>query len=76
MDNQQRMTRRIGAMVGIVVAAIYLINPTAGVLELIPDIAPFIGNLDEAGATALLLWSFQQLRNREALPLPPIKGRR
>ncbi len=36
-------------------AAIYLLNPGAGVLELIPDNIPFIGNLDEAGATALLL---------------------
>ena len=34
---------------------IYLVNPTAGVVELIPDVVPFIGNLDEATATALLL---------------------
>jgi uncharacterized membrane protein YkvA (DUF1232 family) len=76
MDNQQRTTRRIGAIVGVVVAAIYLLNPTAGVLELIPDVAPVIGNLDEAGATALLLWGVQQLRSRDALPLPPLKNRR
>jgi hypothetical protein len=37
------------------VALIYLLNPTAGFLEFIPDNLPFIGNLDEAGATALLL---------------------
>ena len=36
-------------------AAIYLVNPTAGVLELIPDNLPVIGNLDEATATTLLL---------------------
>ena len=34
---------------------IYLVNPTAGMVELIPDVVPFIGNLDEATATALLL---------------------
>ena len=34
---------------------VYLINPTAGVLELIPDNLPIIGNLDEAAAAALVL---------------------
>jgi uncharacterized membrane protein YkvA (DUF1232 family) len=72
----QRTTRRIGAVLGVIVSAIYLINPTAGVLELIPDIAPFIGNLDEAGATALLLWGVQQLRQRDPVPLPPPRERR
>jgi uncharacterized membrane protein YkvA (DUF1232 family) len=45
-------------IVGIVVGAvclIYLINPTAGILEFIPDNLPIIGNLDEvAAATGLL----------------------
>jgi len=34
---------------------IYLLNPGAGVLELIPDNIPLVGNLDE-GAAALLIW--------------------
>lgn len=34
---------------------IYIINPTAGFIEIIPDNFPIIGNLDEAAATALLL---------------------
>jgi len=34
---------------------IYIINPGAGILEFIPDNIPFVGNLDEAAATALLL---------------------
>lgn len=46
----------IAAIVGIV-CAIYLINPTFGVFELIPDNMPVVGNLDEATATALLLSS-------------------
>lgn len=37
------------------IAAVYLINPTFGVLEFIPDNLPLIGNLDEAGATVLLV---------------------
>ncbi len=36
-------------------ATFYLINPGAGIFEIIPDNLPFIGNLDEVGATALLL---------------------
>ncbi len=36
-------------------AVFYLINPTAGFLEFIPDVIPLIGNLDEAGASLLLL---------------------
>ncbi len=36
-------------------ATLYILNPTAGVLEIIPDNLPLIGNLDEAAAVALLL---------------------
>ncbi|PJF25612.1 MAG: hypothetical protein CUN53_11905 [Phototrophicales bacterium] len=44
------------AVIGIAaLAALYLINPTAGILEFIPDNFPLMGNLDEAGATAILL---------------------
>ncbi len=44
------------AVIGLAaLAVLYLINPTAGFLELIPDNFPLIGNLDEAGATAILI---------------------
>jgi uncharacterized membrane protein YkvA (DUF1232 family) len=33
----------------------YLLNPTMGIFEFIPDNIPLVGNLDEAGATALLI---------------------
>jgi uncharacterized membrane protein YkvA (DUF1232 family) len=46
------------ALVGLV-SLVYLINPTAGLLELIPDNIPLVGNLDEATATALLLSSLR-----------------
>jgi hypothetical protein len=36
-------------------AGVYLLNPTFGVFELIPDNVPFIGNLDEATAAFLVL---------------------
>ena len=44
----------IVVLVGIV-SFIYLVNPTSGLVELIPDFIPVVGNLDEAGAMALLV---------------------
>jgi uncharacterized membrane protein YkvA (DUF1232 family) len=45
-----------------VVGVIYILNPTMGVFELIPDNLPIIGNLDE-GAAAILIWNaVQQIR--------------
>ncbi|MDB2686786.1 DUF1232 domain-containing protein [Mariniblastus sp.] len=41
--------------------AVYLINPTLGVIEFIPDNLPIIGNLDEATATAGLLYALSGL---------------
>ncbi len=38
-----------------VLAVIYLLNPTAGFFELIPDNIPLIGNLDEAAAATILM---------------------
>jgi hypothetical protein len=40
-------------------AALYLLNPTFGIFELIPDALPVIGNLDEAGATLILVSVFR-----------------
>ena len=34
---------------------VYIINPGAGIFELIPDNIPFVGNLDEATAVFILL---------------------
>ena len=38
-----------------IISLLYILNPTAGIFELIPDNLPFVGNLDEAGAAALLI---------------------
>ena len=37
------------------ICVLYLLNPTAGFFELIPDTLPLIGNLDEAAAVATLI---------------------
>jgi hypothetical protein len=49
----------IVAGLGVVLGAIYLLNPTWGVFELVPDNLPGIGNLDEAGAAALLIFGLR-----------------
>lgn len=36
-------------------SAIYVFNPGAGFIELIPDNFPIVGNLDEAAAATLLI---------------------
>lgn len=51
-------------MMNVVIAGVcvlYLLNPTAGVLEFIPDNLPLIGNLDEAAAVTGLLMSLSTM---------------
>ena len=51
---------------------VYLVNPGAGVFELIPDNVPGFGNLDEAAATAALITLFRRWRaGRRAIAAPP-----
>lgn len=40
-----------------VFCVVYLVFPTFGVFEALPDNLPFIGNLDEATVTAILIAS-------------------
>ncbi len=49
-------------IVMILFSLVYLVNPTAGIIEFIPDNMPFFGNLDEAGATGMLIWAISELR--------------
>ncbi len=37
------------------ISTMYLLNIGAGFIELIPDNIPFVGNLDEASAAAILI---------------------
>jgi 4-hydroxybenzoate polyprenyltransferase len=52
-------------------ATLYILNPTAGVFEIIPDNLPLVGNLDEAAAVALLLMCLKYF----GIDLPNIFGR-
>ena len=49
-----RLVKNLFVLVVGLLALVYLANPTAGIIELIPDNIPLIGNLDEVGATAIL----------------------
>jgi len=40
-----------------ILAGIYLLNPTAGIVEFISDFIPIVGNLDEAGAMTIVIAS-------------------
>ncbi len=45
-----------------VIAVLAVVNPSAGIIEAIPDNLPFIGNLDEAFFTGVLYWCYRQWR--------------
>ncbi|MBW2456153.1 MAG: DUF1232 domain-containing protein [Deltaproteobacteria bacterium] len=47
---------------GALTSLVYLLNPGAGVFELLPDALPLVGNLDEAAFAALLLTSIRGFR--------------
>ena len=49
---------------------LYILNPTAGIFELIPDNLPIIGNLDEAAALGTLLMCLKYF----GIELPNIFG--
>ncbi len=41
-----------------IVGFIYILNPTSGIIELLPDNLPLIGNLDEGGALCCnMVWT-------------------
>jgi hypothetical protein len=52
------------ALGSIALGGLYLLNPTFGFLEIVPDNIPFWGNLDEAGATGMVIFGFQYLGRR------------
>jgi len=53
------MKKFFTALLG-VLSVIYLLNPSLGVFEFLPDNIPFVGNIDEATVTVVLLWVLSQ----------------
>lgn len=58
----------IMAIGGLITGTLYILNPGGGIIEFIPDNIPLVGNLDEAGATALIIYSLQYLGRRFRRP--------
>ena len=61
VERQPGRFERLLSVAGVVIGTLYLVNPTAGILELIPDNLPVFGNLDEAAATTLVVLGLQRL---------------
>jgi hypothetical protein len=54
------MMKKIFVVLGGIIGLIYILNPGAGIIELIPDNMPIVGNLDEAAAVLLILACLRQ----------------
>jgi len=55
MKPKRKLSKDILAIAGGGLGFLYILNPGAGILELLPDNIPFIGNIDEAAAVVLVL---------------------
>ena len=53
--SERTMKKDLVAGVGGLMGFLYVLNPGAGIFELLPDALPLIGNLDEAGAVLLVI---------------------
>ena len=62
MSQNPLLHPKVPTMAAIILALVYLLNPFAGVVELIPDNIPVVGNLDEMGVTVLMLRWIDKLR--------------
>jgi hypothetical protein len=58
---QHLWAERGAAIVGVIVAILYLSNIGFGLVELLPDNLPLVGNLDEAFFTLLLVTCLRKL---------------
>ena len=48
-----------------IIGLVYIINPTAGIFELIPDNIPIVGNLDEFAASYLVIKAIKILFSKK-----------
>jgi len=51
--------KKITALIVGLTSLVYVFNPGAGILELIPDNIPVAGNIDEVLATAIVIAAFR-----------------
>lgn len=79
--------RKVLISLGGLLGLVYLLNPGAGIFEIIPDALPFVGNVDEALAATLVLaclreygldltrWGYKPIdqSSKSSTKLPPTK---
>jgi len=70
-SKQTSILKKVIAVLVACISALYLINPTLGLFELLPDALPIIGNLDEAFFTLALVSALGAL----GLELPFLRRR-
>ena len=63
-ESSKKGLKKFASIIGLIIGVIYILNPTFGVFELIPDNLPYIGNLDEASAVLLILACIKELKNK------------
>jgi len=51
----KKIIEKLSVITAGIISACYLLNIGAGVIEVIPDVVPVFGNLDEAAAMTILL---------------------
>lgn len=67
IEPQKKITgKTIGYIAMLIICIIYIINPGSGIIEIIPDVIPIVGNLDEAAVTAIGLEIIRRLREGQA----------
>jgi uncharacterized membrane protein YkvA (DUF1232 family) len=66
-----RAIKAIAYAAGLIAATVYLLNPTAGVFELLPDNLPIVGHIDEAAAVGIFITALRGLRRLRAAPQEP-----
>jgi hypothetical protein len=55
----------LAALLAAWIGAAYVVDPSFGAFELLPDAAPFVGNLDEAAAAVLAFVGLRYLFSRD-----------
>ncbi|WP_425615599.1 hypothetical protein NA78x_005524 [Anatilimnocola sp. NA78] len=69
------MVSNLVSVAGLVLAGIYLANPTAGFIEFLPDNIPGFGNIDEVVATTIFLACLSRL-GINIMPRAPLRTER
>ena len=61
----RKKMKKVVCVIGLIIGIIYILNPTFGVFEIIPDNLPYIGNLDEASAVLHIIACLKELRKKD-----------